>query len=278
MARASVRPFLLIPAFLLLVGACGPSANVDGDGGTSGGADADPARADAAPPASLAAVYAHSATALYKIDPDDLRVTLVGGFVWPNGSDQMTDIAIDRDGLTIGISFDSVYRVDKETAECTFLANLQSGRMFNGLSFVPGTGPDPNAPERLVGSNTSGEVYEIDPMTGTSTLAGAYGGGWTSSGDIVSVRGFGTVATVTSGIGTDQLARLDPASFAATPIGNTGFDDIWGVGFWENKIFGFTDTQKFVLIDAVTGLGTEVEAGNVKWWGAAVTTSAPVVD
>jgi hypothetical protein len=265
---------------LTLTLACGPSAPGDGDGGAGGGADADPNRPDAARPASVAAVYAHSAGTLFKIDPDDLQVTMIGPFVWPSGGDQMTDIAIDKDGLMIGISYDTVYRVDKETAICTFLASLQAGRMFNGLSFVPGVGPDPNAPERLVGANTAGEVYEIDPMTGMSTQVGAYGGGYASSGDIVSVRGFGTVATVTTGLGPDLLARLDPATFAATPIGggNTGFDDIWGVGFWENKIFGFTDTQRFVLIDAVTGLGTEVEAGSVKWWGAAVTTSAPVVN
>lgn len=273
----------LLSTLLVLTAACGPSANLGGDGGIGADADptspdADPNRPDAAPPASLAAVYAHSSTALYKVDPDDLNVTLVGSFMWPNGSDVMTDIAIDKDGLTIGISYGSVYRVNKETAECTFLASLEAGREFNGLSFVPGIGPDPNGPERLVGANTDGEVYEINPVTGASTLVGSYGGGYGSSGDIVSVRGFGTVATITTGIGTDQLATLDPNTFAATPIGNTGFDDIWGVGFWENKIFGFTDNQRFVLIDAVTGLGSEVEIGDVKWWGAAVTTSAPVVD
>ncbi|HUH02652.1 MAG TPA: hypothetical protein VML75_11720 [Kofleriaceae bacterium] len=274
----------LLSTLLMLTVACGPSSNLGGDGGGTGvdadpsSPDADPNRPDSAPPAALAAVYAHSSSALYKVDPDDLSVTLVGSFMWPSGSDVMTDIAIDKDGLTIGISYDTVYRVDKNTAACTFLASLQAGRMFNGLSFVPGAGPDPNGPERLVGANTAGEVYEINPMTGASTLVGNYGGGYGSSGDIVSVRGFGTVATVTTGIGTDQLARLDPVTFAATPIGNTGFDDIWGVGFWENKIFGFTDNQRFVLIDAVTGVGTEVEIGTVRWWGAAVTTSAPVVD
>lgn len=260
--------------------ACGPNSNLgDGTGDADGGgADADPFRPDAAQPAANAAVYAHSASTLYRVDPDDLSVGTVGPFVWPANiiSDSMTDIAIDKDGNMVGISFDRVYAVDKETAICTYLADLSGS--FNGLSFVPGIGPDPNAPERLVGANLAGDVFEINPMTGASSLVGSYGAPWVSSGDIVSVRGFGTVATVTDNRGSDRLARLDPTTFAATIIGDTTFDAIWGVGFWENKVFGFTDNQQFVLIDTTTGVGTQVEAANVNWWGAAVTTSAPVIE
>ncbi len=267
--------------FSLLVAACGPTTDMNvgsgSDGGASGGADADPFAPDARPPVQSAAVYAHSAGTLYRVDPDTLAVTMVGDFGWPNGSDQMTDIAIDKDGNMVGVSFTDVYAVDKATAACRHLAPLQAGLSFNGLSFVPGVGPDPNAPERLVGATTTGEVYEIDPNTGASTQVGDYGGSYGSSGDIVSVRGFGTVATVTDGGATDILARLDPTTFAAAPIGDTGYDQIWGVGFWENKVFGFTDTQKFVLIDTNTGAASEVNTANVTWWGAAVTTSAPVI-
>lgn len=260
----------------LLALGCGPNAGVEADAGP-GPADADPFRPDAAEPARNAAVYAHSAAALYRVDPDTLAVTPIADFVWPGAIvDSMTDIAIDKDGTMIGISFARVYSVNKETAEATFLADL-TGAQFNGLSFVPGVGPDPNAPERLVGATQAGDVFQIDPATGASNLIGNYGGGWGSSGDIVSVRGFGTVATVSDANGTDRLARLDPDTFAATIIGDTAFDSIWGVGFWEDRVFGFTDTQKFILIDTTTGAGTEVEASGVNWWGAAVTTSAPVV-
>ncbi len=274
---------LLALTVSLLLAACGPTNGMNGggngDGGSSGGgADANPNSADARPPVLQASVYAHSSSTLYKVDPNTLAVTMVAPFGWPSGSDTMTDIAIDKDGNMVGVSFTNVYAVDKDTAACRLLAPLQSGLQFNGLSFVPGIGPDPNGPERLVGATTTGEVYQIDPNTGASTQVGAYGGNYGSSGDIVSVRGFGTVATVTNGGSTDILARLDPTTFAATPIGDTGYTQIWGVGFWENKVFGFTDTQKFVLIDTNTGAATEVDTANVTWWGAAVTTSAPVVN
>ena len=43
-------------------------------------------------------------------------------------------------------------------------------------------------------------------------------------------------------------------------------------------MFGFTSGQTFVLIDVTTGAASLVEAGDVSWWGAGVTTSAPVID
>jgi len=248
-----------------------------GDAGGAGGASGSGGAGGAGGMPFLGAVYAHSNDTLYQVNPDTLAVTMVGPFVWPGGaSDLMTDIALDRNGNMIGVSFTVVYAVDKMTARTTFLANLT--RQFNGLSFIPPTGPDPNGPEKLVGTTLDGSVWQIDPMTGTSTQIGAYGGGLTSSGDLVSVSGFGTVATVKrSEGGPDFLARVDPTTGAATIIGPTGFTDVWGLGFWKGRVYGFVATDQFVLIDPATGAGTLQQTGTVNWWGAGVTTSAPVV-
>ncbi len=223
-----------------------------------------------------AAVYAHSDAELYRVDPDTLKVQLVAPFTWPNGSDQMTDIAIDKNGLMIGISFDKVYSVDKDTAACTFLSNLD--RSFNGLSFVPAQMADPSGAEKLVASALDGSLYEVDPASGSSHLIGNFGGGLTSSGDVVSVSGFGTVATVkTTNGASDYLATVDTLTGTAKTIGATGVSDIWGLGFWKDKVFGFTSSNQFVLIDPKTGAAQVVSSGSVSWWGAGVTTSAPVV-
>jgi len=256
---------------------CGPNAGNSGDDDGDGGvhADADPFRPDSSLPPEVAAVYAHSSTELYRVDPDTLAVNLVGAFQWPLGSDEMTDIAIDRVGNMVGISFTRVYAVDKDNAACTYLADLDQD--FNGLSFVPVNSVDPLADERLVAAANSGQIYEINPSTGASTPLGSYGSGLGSSGDIVSVRGFGSLATVTGGSVNDDLARLDSTSFAATVVGNTGVADLWGLGFWENKVFGFAESGAFVLINPATGATTQVQTSNVHWWGAAVTTSAPVI-
>lgn len=225
-------------------------------------------------PPQLAFVYAHSSSTLYQIDPDTLDIAMVGPFGWPDdGSDSMTDIAIDKDENMVGISFGNVYAVDKETAECTFLAALPAE--FVGLSFLPGKGLESDD-EILVGAAIDGSLVEIDPTTGANTPTGDYGGGYETSGDLVFVAGAGTFATVQGGVGTgDTLVAIDPASGVATPVGATGFAGIWGAGFWDGKVFGFTSGGTFLTIDPDTGGGTFISSQEIQWWGAGVTTRAP---
>ena len=284
----SVKALLSV---LLLLG-CASSDDTESDtdrdavNGTSGFTDTDSNGAhddsssgqegDTVAPQIVSKVYAHSATILYQVDPDDLTLTEVGPFVWPEGltGEQMTDIAVDAAQNMIGVSFGRVYSVDKETAECTYLADLSDG--FNGLSFVDGDGTSDET--TLVGATTSGEWYTLDMETGASSLIGTYGEEMSSSGDIVFIRDAGAYATVNHpDYTTDVLVTVDPSSGSATVIGETGFDDIWGIGYWGGQIFGFTERGEFILIDATTGLGTLVETLDASFWGAGVTTLAPVV-
>lgn len=237
--------------------------------------------ADAAPQQTSAAVFAHSATDLYRIDPDTLAVQMVDAFTFDGTAEHLTDIALDRAGNMVGISLDNVYAIDPETAQTTFLAPLADG--FTSLSFVPTDPQNVNSPERLIAATFDGQVFEINPDTGESTLIGDYGDdrgdAIGSSGDIVSVHGFGTVATVDiEGSDTDYLAWIDPVTFEATPIGDTGRDKIFGLGFWKGVIYGFTDTGEFLSIDPSNGVTSMIEAGPIAWWGSGVTTTAPTVD
>jgi hypothetical protein len=142
--------------------------------------------------------------------------------------------------------------------------------------FVPA--PDGSGAEILVGTTADGSVYRIDSQTGEVTQIGSFGGGLTSSGDVVSVIGFGTVATVKKPGGAhDYLASLDTGNGQATLIGDTGFVDIWGLGFWKGQIYGFTSEGQFVLIDPTTGGASLQQQGQVGFWGAGVTTVAPAI-
>jgi hypothetical protein len=105
-----------------------------------------------------------------------------------------------------------------------------------------------------------------------------------SSGDIVYVRGFGTVATVDVGGTQDFLATIDPANnWTATPIGTgTGFDRIFGVAFWGGTLYGFVDGGSgnggsFIRLDRATGAGALLRADTIRWFGAGVTTVAPII-
>lgn len=259
--------------FAIAIAACGPAkqgtGNVDAQGSGSS--------IDAA--GETASVYAHTASALFRVDPDTFAVTRVGAFQWPSsvGSDSMTDLAVDKNGMMIGISYTRVFRVDPATAATTLLSDKLGGS-FNGLSFVPAAQVGATGDDVLVASrNSDGKIFRIDPSTGAATQVGDMGHGYASSGDLVSVVGLGTVATVT-GPTSDVLVKLAPITFDATPIGTaTGHAQLWGVGFWKDKVFGFSDDGSFVLIDDQTGVATPVSSSGEAWWGAAVTTVAPVI-
>jgi hypothetical protein len=273
-------PATLVSILLVLAAACGPGGR---DGELGGGGDGDDSDGTGSGAGSndtgeQVFVYAHSASELYRVDPTTLAIQKVGDFDWGSvGNDQMTDLAIDKTGQMIGVSFTRVYRVDPTTAATTLLSNSLSGT-FNGLSFVPASQIGSTGDDVLVGTRASdGSVFRIDPATGSATTIGNMGS-YQSSGDLVAVDGFGTMQTVTGGSG-DRLARLAETTFAATPIGNgTGIGQIWGVAFWKSKIYGFTNGGQFVMIDPATGQATMVsQQQGVAWWGAAVTTLAPVL-
>ena len=240
--------------------------------------DADPVVAvDAGPPGENALVYAQTSDSLYTINPTTFDITLVGRF---NDGDQMTDIAVDADGRMIGISFSAVYEVNPTTAQATLLSSRLDGS-FNGLSFVPAAqlGRTATDPDVLVASRSSdGKIFELDQHTGAATQVGDMGAGMASSGDIVSVTGFGTMATVTGGAH-DRLTSLASGTLAGTVVGtDIGYDQLWGVGFWGGTIYGFSAGGKVVQIDPSTGAGTVIATTGLEWWGAAVTTSAPIFE
>lgn len=273
-----------VAILVLVLFGCGPAPRPNtGEGfDAAGGRDAavtDSGDAPVGPDAAVhILVYAHTATTLYSIDPDTLVLALVGDFQWPAGTtDQMTDIAIDKTNVMIGVSFTNVYRVDPVTAKATLLSG-GLGQTFNGLSFVPAAMVGQTGDDVLVATrNQDGAVFRVDPMTGMATQIGDMGS-FTSSGDLVAIDGFGTVQT-TTGTTADQLVQLTTGTFAATPIGTgIGFTQIWGIAYAKGKIFGFTDSGQFILIDPITGVGSLVNQTSQQWWGAAVTTLAPVIE
>ena len=264
-------------AFIVFA-ACGPAGRDGGDDTGGGGVDAGgDGSGSGSGDVSVTFVYAHTASALYKVDPDTLAITKIANFAWSNGGDSMTDIAINKTGLMIGVSMTAVYRIDVTNAVATRIATGLSGG-FNGLSFIPADMVGQTGDDILVGTRSAdGVVTKIDPMTGQQSSIGNMGS-FASSGDLVAVKNFGTVQTADNGSSSDRLVRLAPQTFAGTAVGsNIGYSDIYGVAYWKDKIFGFTSSGQFVTIDPTSGVGTLVQSNGPAWWGAAVTTSAPVI-
>ncbi len=221
-------------------------------------------------------ILAHTDTSLFGMDTDTLEIQHIGDF---NTGEIMTDIAVDSNGDVLGISFESVFRIDPNTAQVEKLSTLSGSSNYNGLSFVPN--PNDSNQEILIAVAIGGVVRRIDPQTGDNTWTGDYGPLLTSSGDIVHVDGFGMVATVddrTEGT-TTALARIDPLSFSATIIGYTNHTGIWGLGFWGDTVYGFTRDNEIIGIDPQTGSSWNIkQTHGLSWFGAGVTTRALVID
>jgi hypothetical protein len=241
-------------------------------------------------------VYGHSDTTLFKLEPISKQVTIVGNFdcvsiSLPNLGEGMWDIAIDKDGAMVGtmtlLQGSSLVSIDKATAHCSVIAQ---GSYPNSLTFVPVGILDP-AKEILVGYNVT-QYMRIDPTTGAQMPIGDLNPGptaeeWESSGDVVSIIGDKTYLTVKplgsgSGYnGPDTIVEVDPVDgHVVAIIGNTTYPKLWGLGYWGGTAYGFGATGQLCAIDLTNGSATGIPLmdvpANLAFWGAGVTTSAPI--
>lgn len=277
---------LVLGASVLLVGACGPSERPDGSGQPDAGQQQ---QGDGGQQFPTSRVYAHSGSKLYQVNTQNFAAVEIGTMSGL-GTQSLTDIAIDKGDKMVGITLDKLYELDPATGSATLINDLSAGAQnFTSLSYVPMDLNNAASPDILVSANSFGEIYQIDSFAGTATLLGDMGEYQTkqigSSGDLIGVRGFGIYATVNVGTDTtaqDYLARIDPQTWSATIVGSgTGFNDIFGLAYWEGKIFGFVSmgsgAGKIITIDPSTGVGSEVLPGAVRWYGAGVATDAPIL-
>ena len=235
-------------------------------------------------------VYAHSGSVLYRIDTVNFGTVQIGPLTGL-GSASLTDLAVDKNDHMVGVTLSKLYSIDATTGACTLISTLSNTHNPTSLSYIPSDLGDPNSADILVTADSVGDVYKIDESSGSASLIGSYGGSGAtkvvSSGDLIGVRGLGIYATVDVGTGSgtnDYLARIDPTTWAATPIGTgTNYNNIFGLGFWAGTIYGFVDdktthTGKIIKIDPTTGVGTEILSSAIEWYGAGVTTDAPIIE
>jgi hypothetical protein len=288
-----MRLSLLATLPFFIVSACStePSGSRD-TGGTSGpdtgfvidqpndaGHDAGPrVPVDAAGYQGPSIVYGESSDTLYQLNPDTKAASAIGPFVGCTG---VIDLALDKDSLIFATTFSGMYTINPANAHCTLVA---TGNSYpNSLSFVPAGTVDPLV-EALVGYHGS-DYVRIDTKTGAISTIGHLTGGYTSSGDIVSVKDGGTYLTV-KGAGCDQsdcLFEIDPATGDRKQnLGTlTGYTDVFGLAFWAGKLYGFTNAGQLFEINLKGGLSTTpIQVPNapagLSFWGAGSTTSAPI--
>lgn len=259
----------------ILTFACAKS---DGDADLAGRPDAGSpgfsADAGAPTPPPSGEVYGQSSTALYRIDTASRSVSEVGYFA---GCGHVSDIALDETSTIYATNGVELFVVENNTGRCTKVA---SGTFPNSLSFVPAGTLD--AKETLVGFE-GGSYIKIDTTTGATEKVGDLGGGFESSGDIVSVKDGKTFVTVKGPGCADCLVEIDPKTGAmAKNWGPLGVADAFGLAFWGGDVYAFTDTGEVVLVTfggdklETTKLTVPNAPADLSFRGAGSTTSAPV--
>lgn len=245
----------------------------------------DAPRPDSGPGLADVLIYAHSRDTLYTFSAYTSTVAEIGVFTLPSGAPApyMLDLAVNAGGDVYTSSDDSLYRIDPETAVATRVGGFDIGaEQLFALVFL-GAG-ELRTGETLIGATNAGVYYEVNPATAQTTMLARYPGDWASSGDIVSVDGLGTFATLRDPdrSDTDFLARIEfraDGTSTLTVLGEVGYPQIFGLGYWGRALYGFSNAGELIEIDRETGEGSiaVAETGTSQFWGAGVTTQAPVL-
>lgn len=280
------------------------------DGGkrkdTSPDPELDSSLPDAVNPPPPGRVYAHTTDTLYLYEPVGNVLKKIGKFsclVATDNQDVMIDIAVDRTGTMFGTTFKRFLSIDPITATCTEIKKSTVVDDYpNSLSFVPAGTVDATK-ETLVGyaalapHTKSLDYVRIDTTTGMMMKIGNINPAgapmkYHSSGDIIALIQDGNRAYLTVKLdgadggdvaGTDLLAEVDPKNGNVKRIiGDTKENNIFGLGYWAGKGYGFADNGKILQVDMTNGKSvvvqtlTAVDGGPpVAWYGAGVTTQAP---
>ena len=197
---------------------------------------------------------------LYVVDPASNLYTLDAATgssrtVGSVGIANVTDIAFHGPTL-YGVSFAQLLRLDPDTATGTTIGSI--GFTTNGLAAATnGT---------IYAGTTAGELITVNPVTGAGTLVGSFGGGMTSSGDLVFDSNDVLYGALNQGSAV-VLARVDRGTGTATVIGPTGRPTVYGLAFLCCRLYGTTAQGELVHINVASGAATVVGTNTLTQWG-----------
>lgn len=247
--------------------------------------------------ATAGRIFAHTSNTLFLFEPVKRTLTKIGKFSCLDAGDSVIDIAIDRTGAMFGTTFYDFISIDPISGACTVVKSGSYKDYPNSLSFVPAGTVDPTK-EALVGYQFDGvdatKYVRIDTTTGATSVIGNLNPPNTatpyeSSGDFVSLiqdanKTYLSVKYINvpdGGAPTDFLAEVDPKTGAMKRIiGDTKHENLYGLGYWAGKAYGFASDGRVLEINVANGAATVVGAlppgeSALGWYGAGVTTQAP---
>jgi hypothetical protein len=206
-------------------------------------------------------LYAQTANTLFSVEPSaPYGATRVGAFVGTDGIPvtDITDIAIDADGIMYGVSFDTLYRINASNGQVSEVRRAGPTDL-NALTFLAdGT--------LLAGGGSS--LYQVDPGSGAFTQISSIGS-WSFAGDMVGLPDGLLYCAMGSAYGGDSsLVVYDLSTGTIIRTGSTGTGSLYGFAYAEGELFGFNAEGEVFTIDQSSGRATRVADSDEVWWGA----------
>jgi len=212
---------------------------------------------DGSCPVAREPIYVNTKDTLYSFDSGRNTTRQIGKFKQGATTiSNMTDTGIDSDGVMWGVTSDKLYRINPTTAGCQLVGSLSITP--NGLTVLPDG--------RLVAAGTG--VWELSKTTGAVTETIVAPGQFDTSGDIVALPDGKLYWAAKNNNSTDRIVRIDPDSGATTVLGNVGTTSIYGLGYADGDLWGFTSGGKSLTINSSTGRGSATTNLSGTWWGA----------
>ena len=202
-------------------------------------AAASAAATTARPPTTVYAVTHAANSALYRLNPRRHAVIFEG-----HAGTYLSDIAFRRK-ILYAISFTALYRLNAATGAARPVGPLGLNGA-NALASQPGT-------DTLYGASHQGDLFTISARTGRASVIGRYGHRLNSAGDLTFAHGRLYATVSRPGSARSLLAVVNARTGAARIIGNTGYNDVWGLVTGSRALYGATFSGNFLAISPVTG-------------------------
>lgn len=169
---------------------------------------------------------------LYKVELSDKgKDSLIGKITPSNGGEiVITDIAMTPEGNLYGISFDSLFQVNQQTAVATLIGSTGFDSMNALLASTDG---------QLLGATFSGDFISVDKKTAKALRIGKLGSDFVSSGDMV-FDDSGNLFLVARGNPNDLLLKINPKTGEIISSFSLDISYVFGLAFVNSALFGFT--------------------------------------
>lgn len=213
-------------------------------------------------PVAEAPVYANTSTELFEIVPSTGARIRVGAFQERGVPvSQMVDIAIDLTGRMYGGTYDAIYQIDPVTAAVSKICDTDL-RPY-ALAFT-------SDGELFAGAGADIVRIDLASCRSTPLLSSAI---YETSGDLVGLPD-GYLYWTVSGVDSDELVRVDPLTGATFWVGVIDEENLFGLGYTEGELYGFSSFGSIVVVDPTDAHTTVLSNDGTGWWGA---TTNPVV-